>query len=315
MKKVLLIMMVLFMGITAMAGAGEVKEPAEEMTVSEVMPGNAYLPRGTMIPAELLTAVSSGDNKAGDKISFKVCEDVAVGNIVVIPKGTVGEGYVKAAKKAGLFGKSGSIQLDASNIETPGGLDVPLTMDFAKIGKNQRVELNYNNSIAGAALSALIPGSNQKINEGAPIMIFVPVNVDLQVKSDEVSPPADDPAGKNIFVQPAPMAANPYVTGNEWTYTGSKGTIAFSIVEVGKKKFKGQLISTGDELLVFDQSFEAEKTNQFTSIKAKSKTDGKKYTIQLFFRDDGTWQYVVDHSPKADQESIILIKQDSGNSL
>lgn len=301
MKKILILFVTLFFA-ASMGYANPVKESPEEMLVTEVMPGDAYIAKGTMIPGELLTAVSSGSNKAGDKISFKVLEDVAVGGVTVIAKGTIGEGYVKTAKKAGLFGKGGVIELDATNITTEAGIEVPLTMDFSKIGGDHPVELNYNNSVAGAVLSGLIPGSNQKIAAGAKITIFVPVNVDLQVKCENL-------AAKKSFAQPAPSSDTPYISGSKWGYVGDKGTMHLTITEVGKKKIKGNLISSGEDLLIFDQAYEADKTNQYTQIKAKSKSDGKTYMIQVYFRADGTLQYIIPSSPKGEKESIILTKQ------
>lgn len=313
MKRVIVLFAILLLTVSVV-NANPVQNSPEAMVVTEVMPGDAYIPKGTMIPGELLTAVSSASNKAGDKISFKVAEDVTIGGSVVIAKGTLGEGYVKSAKKAGLFGKSGSIQLDASNVTSVIGVDIPLTMDFSKIGGDHPVELNYNNSIAGAVLSGLMSGSNQKIAAGTKITIFVPVNADLQVKSEDLAAAVakanktTNSAGGKAFVQAAPGVENPYTAGATWSYAGSKGIINVTINEVGKNKIKGKLTSSGSELLTIDQSYEADKTNQYTSIKAKNKEDGKSYIIQLYFRADGTLQYIIPNSPKGEKESIILTK-------
>jgi hypothetical protein len=314
MKKITLLFLVLSL-IMSVVSANPVQELSNTMTVVDVIPGDAYIPKGTMIPGELLTAVNSGSNKTGDPISFKVLEDVSIGDVIVLAKGTVGQGYVKSAKKAGLFGKGGSLELDASNVTTVTGVDVPLTMDFSKVGGDHPVELNYNNSIAGAVISGLIPGSNKKIAAGTKITIFVPVNVDLQVKSEDLTTavakannmPAE--VGGKAFIQAAPNVDTPYVAGAKWSYAGSNGIISFAIKEVGKNKIKGMLTTSGGNLLIFDQAYEANKTNQFISVKAKSKDDGKTYMVQIYFRSDGTIQYVIPNSPKGDRESIILNKQ------
>ncbi|SEP36515.1 hypothetical protein [Propionispora vibrioides] len=311
MKKIF--MFVLFIMLTvSLVSANPSQEPANA-GVTEVLPGHAYVPRGTMIPCELLTEVSSGKNKAGDKINFKVLEDVAVGNVIVIAKGTTGEGYVKTAKKAGLFGKGGSIQLDATNVNTASGIEVPLTMDVSKIGGDHSVEINYNNSIAGAAISSLFPGSNQKIAAGTKLTVFVPVNVDLQMKPEQLPTSSKEGAaaqpGKAVFVQTAPVTDIAVAAGDAWFYEGSKGTIHVTIDEIGKKTIKGKISSSGPGLLTFEQAYETAKSNQYFSFKAKDKEKGKSYMVQLYVRADNTVQYTITDSPKADQESVILVKQ------
>lgn len=304
----------LFLCLPVVFGAGAAQADTNTMTVSEILPGDAYVPKGTMIRAELLTEVNSGRNKVGDKISFKVLEDIKIGDAVVVAKGTTGDGYVKTVKRAGMFGKGGAIELDASNVKTLNGVEVPLTMDVSKYGGDNHIEINYNNSIETAILSGLLPGSNQKIKAGTILSILVPFNVDLQVKAEGLLPAAATTEGslsapvKKPYLQAAPSAESPYVEGNAWEYSGEKGMIHLNIVQNGKKTIKGHLRSTGPAVLTIDQDFEASKGDLYITLKAKDKETGKSYPLQIFLREDGTAQYIVPNSPKEDKESVILYR-------
>ncbi|MBP2658931.1 MAG: hypothetical protein H6Q69_1963 [Firmicutes bacterium] len=310
MKRSILIVMMLVLFIPAVFAADSVPAVPQDMLVTEVMQGNAYLPKGTMIRAELLTEVNSGKNKVGDPISFKVLEDVTVADVIIIPKGTVGNGYVKVAKKAGMFGKGGGIELDASTLNTSTGIEIPVTMDFSKYGGERHIEMNYNNSVGGALISGLLPGSNQTIKAGSTLIILAPLNVDLQTTLKNLKPTLA-PQGNEViepFVQEQPTTQSPYAVGNEWSYSSDKGTIDFIITKVDKKMIKGKLTSQGHDILTFNQECQADKGQMYITLKAKDKDHGKNYSIQMFFRADGTIQYIVPNSPKEDKNSIILKK-------
>ncbi len=310
MKRSILIVMMLVLFIPAVFAANSVPAVSQDMLVTEVMQGNAYLPKGTMIRAELLTEVNSGKNKVGDPISFKVLEDVTIADVIIIPKGTIGNGYVKIAKKAGMFGKGGGIELDASSINTSTGIEVPVTMDFSKYGGERHIEMNYNNSVGGALISGLLPGSNQTIKAGSTVIILAPLNVDLQTTLNNLKPTVSSHGNEAImpFVQEQPTTQSPYEVGNEWAYSSENRTVDFIITKVDKKTIKGKLTSQGHDILTFNQEYQADKGQMYITLKAKDKEHGKNYSVQMFFRSDGTIQYIVPNSPKEDKNSIILKK-------
>lgn len=61
-------------------------------------------------------------------------------------------------------------------------------------------------------------------------------------------------------------------------------------------------------VLTFNQECQAEKGEMYMNLKAKDNEHGKNYSIQMFFRADGTIQYIVPNSSKEDKNSIILNK-------
>jgi len=71
------------------------------------------VPALTVMRLKLDDPLSSNVNKPGDRFRISVIEDVKVGDVVVIPAGSVGEGEVVHAAKSGAGGKAGELLLTA----------------------------------------------------------------------------------------------------------------------------------------------------------------------------------------------------------
>lgn len=55
--------------------------------IEDVEAGNAYIPEDTVINLILLDKLDSNVNKKGDTVNFELKDDLAVENIVIVPKG------------------------------------------------------------------------------------------------------------------------------------------------------------------------------------------------------------------------------------
>ena len=94
--------------------------------MSEVGPGNAYIPAGTIINCELITPLSSAQNTVGQSVMFRTIENLNVENIPIIRYGTAGKAYVSIARKAGNFGVGGKIEMRPVSLKTIDGIDIPV---------------------------------------------------------------------------------------------------------------------------------------------------------------------------------------------
>jgi hypothetical protein len=146
--------------------------------VSTVLPGNVYIPKGTLVKAELITSVNSGKNKVNDVVLFKTTEALILNGTEVIPKGTTGEAIVSKIKKAGAFGKGGGIELQARSIKTLNGVDAPLTMDVQKYGGGQGMLVPW---LLVGVFSGFITGKNQDIPAGTKFQVAIDSDTDLGV--------------------------------------------------------------------------------------------------------------------------------------
>lgn len=146
--------------------------------VTSIVPGNVYIPKGTMIHAELITGVNSGKNNVGDIALFKTTENLVINGVVVIEKGATGEAIVKNVKRAGAWGKGGGIELSANSIKTINNTAVPLTLDTKQYGGGEAMLVP---ALLIGVFSGFVRGKNQDIPMGTKFVVAVDTDVDLGV--------------------------------------------------------------------------------------------------------------------------------------
>ena len=78
------------------------------------------LPALTPVLIQLDEKVSSNGNRNGDRFRFHVAADVRVGDVIVIPAGSLGEGEVVHAQKSGMAGKAGELIVAARYVTVNG---------------------------------------------------------------------------------------------------------------------------------------------------------------------------------------------------
>jgi hypothetical protein len=114
---------------------GFAQEPDARVTVPALTP----------VAVRLEEPISSNKNKPGDRFRITVAEDVRVGDALVIPAGSVGEGEVVHAAKSGAGGKAGELILAARFVRV-GDIDIRLrSFALGVVGKDQT-----NNSLAAS---------------------------------------------------------------------------------------------------------------------------------------------------------------------
>ncbi|WP_371361961.1 hypothetical protein SRRS_32390 [Sporomusa rhizae] len=170
--------------LTPIALAAESAKTDAAPVISSVVPGNVYIPKGTILHAELMTGVNSGKNNLGDKAMFKVTENLVVNSVVVIPKGTTGEAIVTKVKRAGSWGKGGGIELEANRIKTLNNIEVPLTLDTKKYGGGHGMVVPW---LAIGIFSGFLRGKNQDIPVGTKFTVAVDADVDLGATSETLA--------------------------------------------------------------------------------------------------------------------------------
>jgi hypothetical protein len=152
--------------------------------VSNLIPGNVYIPKGTLIKTEIITPANSGKNKVNDIIMFKTTEAIIINGVEVIPKGTIGEAIVTKVSPAGSWGKGGKIQIAAKSLKTLNGIEVPLILDAQKNGGGANMVLGV---LAFGIFSGFLNGSNQDIPAGTKFQVAVESDTDLQVTNENLA--------------------------------------------------------------------------------------------------------------------------------
>lgn len=157
----------------------------QKIAITNVLPGHIYIPKQTMLNVELIEAANSKTHKKNQQVEFRTTENLIINGVVVIPKGTVGMGYVYEVQKAGGFGRKGVLRIAGKEIKTLNNVTVPLRKGLEGKGKTD------GGAVAVAAAVSLVgglfmKGSNINYPAGTDFQVEVRDNVDLGVTPEEL---------------------------------------------------------------------------------------------------------------------------------
>lgn len=98
------------------------------------------LKAGTAVPMQLVNTVTGKDAAVGQIVDFRVTSDIKVDGVTVIPANAVAKAQVVRAKKNGLLGSAGEIQLTVNSVTAVDGTQVILSGGtLSDEGKNKLV--------------------------------------------------------------------------------------------------------------------------------------------------------------------------------
>lgn len=180
----------------------EEQAAAQKVTIANVMPVHIYIPKKTMLNVELIEPANSKTHKKNQQVEFKTTENLIINGVVVIPKGTVGMGYVYEVQKAGGFGRKGVLRIAGKEIKTLNNVSVPLRKGLEGKGKTD------GGAVAVAAAVSLVgglfmKGSNINYPAGTDFQVEVRDNVDLGVTPEELKDAMNPniPHGQEIVIE------------------------------------------------------------------------------------------------------------------
>lgn len=89
-------------------------------------PTTVKVPDGTLLRLALLDNLSSATNNADDAVNFELTEDVKVGDVVAIPKGSTARGHVVEAQPKRRMGRAGKLAINIDAVRLANGEKVAL---------------------------------------------------------------------------------------------------------------------------------------------------------------------------------------------
>ena len=140
--------------------------------------GEMYqLKEGTEVNLKFAQDLSSKTAAEDDRVNFELAEDLKVGDVVVAKAGAKAVGTVTRAKKSGMFGKGGELNV---------------RLEYLKVG-DSRIRLRGNKGKEGddktgttVALTVLFGpiglikhGKNVEVKSGSPLKAFVDEDIKL----------------------------------------------------------------------------------------------------------------------------------------
>jgi hypothetical protein len=166
-----------------------VTTPAMPVSVVPVNPaptlsdsGKLLLARGTPVPLVFTSDVSSKTAEIGDKISVTLADDLKVGNVVLIKKGTSAVVTVTEVDGKGMMGTPGEVFFQADSLQADGVL-VKLRGSAAKEGQYKVGKAIGLMFIPMVPAGVLVRGTDAEIRPGT---VFT-----AQVDADTLLPPAN----------------------------------------------------------------------------------------------------------------------------
>ncbi|MFW5985269.1 MAG: hypothetical protein ACOCQ1_03215 [Halanaerobiaceae bacterium] len=122
---------------------------------SDLQVGEIKVPASREVKGRLEEGFSSEENKVGDKISFRVEEDVIVDDYLVIPAGTRSELEVLRMEESGFLGRDSEVKFAVDSIQAMDGTSLNLTLPDNTVGES------YSRGLAaGASLLGIVVFDN-----------------------------------------------------------------------------------------------------------------------------------------------------------
>jgi type IV secretory pathway VirB10-like protein len=110
-------------------------------------------PAGSLVRAELLTALSSATNKRGDLVEAAVTAPVFADKRLVLPEGSRLEGRVSEVRPARLLARNGLLRIQFQKIVPPDGVEQTITASLDAVEVSQKEHLTLD-SEGGAQATA-----------------------------------------------------------------------------------------------------------------------------------------------------------------
>ena len=143
------------------------------------------VPAGTPVRFKTVDPLDSRTATQGQRFRLEVVEDVTVGSVVVIPRGTAAVGEVEAVSGKGMVGKAGKLALQPLFIELA-GKRVYLVGTSSEKGKDATGGVAAA-SILASGLFLFVTGKSASVAPGTPLLGRIRTDVFLPAASGVAS--------------------------------------------------------------------------------------------------------------------------------
>jgi hypothetical protein len=178
----------------------QVSTPASQSSASATPAATAQQPPantlqdGTPMKLRLLNKLDSHTAKNGDEIPFDVVNDVVVGGVTVLRRGSSVTGVVTQAEGSKTMGRAGKLSFTINDIQLRNGGKVQVRAFSRTSGENRTGEMiayMLNAPLVAAPFFLLIHGTNTTFPRGTEINAFVNGDILLDLASFGPAPSAE----------------------------------------------------------------------------------------------------------------------------
>lgn len=140
------------------------------------------LPDGTDFTVVVTEEIDSKTATEGDPISFRVDDDVKIGDRIVIASGATVKGTISEAEKSGRMGKAGKLSIRVESTNAVDGQRIRLRAAKGKSG-DDKAGSTIALALIVSPLFLLRKGKNAKIKEGTKITVYTDDEVKVRTKA------------------------------------------------------------------------------------------------------------------------------------
>lgn len=141
-------------------------------------------PAGTEVMVRTLDPMSSTTATTGQKFAVEVDADVVVDGVVVLPAGTRGTGTIVFARKKGMSGRPGALDVRIDSVEGPNG-PIKLRASEANRGEDNRRSGVAAGMVFGLIGAAAVQGTDITLPAGS----LIPTTVVAPRRAAHATPP------------------------------------------------------------------------------------------------------------------------------
>ncbi len=136
------------------------------------VPAKLLLARGTPVPFVVASDVNSKTADVGDKIPLTLAEDLKVGDLIVVKKGTPAVATVTEVDKTGMGGAPGEVFFQVDSLQA-GNVLIKLHGTAAKEGQDKVGKAMGLMFVPVVPVGLFVHGKDAEINQGASFTAFV----------------------------------------------------------------------------------------------------------------------------------------------
>jgi hypothetical protein len=172
MMKLSSICLVLFLSLLGRMAFGQEPSPATPpQPAAPVAPVKLVLKEGTDVKLKFADDLSSKTANEGDPVNLVLDEDLKVGDVVVVKAGAKATGTITNAKKAGMMGKAGELNMRLEHLKA-GDRRVRLRGSKGKEGEG-KVGTAVALTVLFGPIGLIKHGKNVEVKAGTPLAAYV----------------------------------------------------------------------------------------------------------------------------------------------
>ena len=107
------------------------------MLVAQTAGQTLKIQDATAVRLSLTESLSSATNSVDDPVRFEVTEDVKVGDLIAIPRGSTAVGHVVEVEPKRRLGRAGKLNFSIDHVKAPDGANVRLRPSSARKGEDK----------------------------------------------------------------------------------------------------------------------------------------------------------------------------------